>query len=202
VRTAIARLVTIGRTDIENVPVLVTPADQMPWKDLPAGKQGIIGLPLVIALDALRWTRAGTCHTGSAAVADTARTSHLNYDGLNLIATVEFNQRTLDFVLDTGNQVGTQLWERFGKDFAAMVKVRGRPGSARVRQIGGSADRDVIVLPDLQLDVGGKSTTLAKAKLFSRPVGNDRNHGLLGMDVLSQADEVTIDLTSMTLMLR
>jgi hypothetical protein len=68
VRTAIARRIVIGRTQLEHVPFLVTPADQMPWKDWPPGKQGILGLPLAIALDALRWTRTGMCYTGSIAV--------------------------------------------------------------------------------------------------------------------------------------
>ncbi len=202
VRTAIARRVIIGRTRIDDVPVLVTPADQMPWKELPPGKQGMVGLPLVIALDALRWTRAGTCYTGSSAVANTASAANLNYDRLYVIAKVGFDRRMLDLILDTGNQVGTQLWERFGKDFAPMIKERGRPGSAHVRQFGGASDHDIVIIPDVRLNVGGKDTTLAEGQIFSRPVGDDRNHGLLGMDVLSQADEVTIDLRSMTLVLR
>ncbi|MGH9160708.1 MAG: retropepsin-like aspartic protease, partial [Vicinamibacteraceae bacterium] len=67
IRTAIARRIVIGRTQFEHVPVLVTPADGMPWKAWPPGKQGILGLPLFIGLDALRWTHAGMCHTGAAA---------------------------------------------------------------------------------------------------------------------------------------
>ena len=69
VRTAIARRLVVGRTQLEDVPFLVTAADQMPWKELPPGKQGILGLPLAIALEALRWTHTGAWHTGSTAVA-------------------------------------------------------------------------------------------------------------------------------------
>ena len=105
--------------------------------------------------------------------------------------------KTLEFLLDTGNQAGTQLWERFGKDFESLVKERGQ-----VTQIGGATDRDIIVIPGMQLKVGGKDTTVPEGKLFSRPVGDDRFHGLLGMDLLSQATEVTIDFRSMTLTLR
>ncbi|MGH9162964.1 MAG: hypothetical protein ACRD2X_23625, partial [Vicinamibacteraceae bacterium] len=82
-----------------------------------------------------------------------------------------------------------------------LVSERGRKGSARVTQIGGAADRNVVVIPGLQLKVGGKDTTLPEGKLFAKPVGDDRFHGLLGMDVLSQATEVTIDFRSMTLTL-
>ena len=204
VRLAIAKRVTIGRTQLEDVPFLVTPADQMPWKELPPGKQGIAGLPLAIALDALRWTRTGTCHTGSAALRNGSglTPSNLRYDKLHVVTSVEAEGKTLEFLLDTGNQAGTQLWERFGKDFEAVVKERGRPGSVRVTQFGGASERAVVIIPETQLKVGGKDTKLAEGRIFSRPVGDDRFHGLLGMDVLSQAAEVTIDFRSMTLTLR
>jgi hypothetical protein len=48
----------------------------------------------------------------------------------------------------------------------------------------------------------GKDVTLARANIFSKPVGNDQQHGLLGMDLLNQAAEVTLDFRSMTLTLR
>ena len=204
VRTATAGHVVIGGTRFEHVPFLVTAADQMPWKELPAGKQGILGLPLAIALDALRWTRSGNCHTGAAARRNspTAGLPNLHYDGLHVVSQVAVDGKRLEFLLDTGNQAGTQLWERFGKDFAAVVKEHGRKGSTRVTQIGGATDRDITLLPPMRLDVGGKETHLREGKLFSKPVGNERFHGLLGMDVLSQAAEVTIDFRSMRLTLQ
>jgi hypothetical protein len=204
VRTAIARRLVIGRTQLEDVPFLVMPADQMPWKALPPGKQGILGLPLAIALEAVRWTHTGACHTGSITVGASSlpASPNLRYDGLHVVTKVDVGGKTLEFLLDTGNQAGTQLWERFGRDFEPHVKERGRKGSVRVTQIGGATDRDIIVIPGMQLKVGGKDTTLPEGKLFTRPVGDDRFHGLLGMDVLSQATEVTIDFRSMTLTLR
>jgi hypothetical protein len=72
----------------------------------------------------------------------------------------------------------------------------------RVTQIGGANDRETIVIPDVRLSVGGKETALERGNVFSKPVGNDRFHGLLGMDVLSQAHDVTINFRSMTLTLR
>ncbi|HET9833717.1 MAG TPA: pepsin/retropepsin-like aspartic protease family protein [Vicinamibacterales bacterium] len=202
IRTAIAEQVVIGRTRLENVLFLVMPAQQMPWKELAAGRQGILGLPVMVALDALDWKRGGMCRTGLIDDLSRRRPANLRYDGLQVITTVTFGGRELEFVLDTGNQSGTQLWERFGKDFEPLVKERGRPGSARVTQIGGSTDRPVTVIPDVRLDVGGRTTNLPHAQLFSRPVGDDRFHGLLGMDVLSQATDVTIDFRSMKLTLQ
>jgi hypothetical protein len=113
-----------------------------------------------------------------------------------------FDGKALEFVLDTGNQAGTQLWERFGRDFQRAVTEQGAKGTVRVTQIGGATDRDVVTIPDLRLIVGGKDLALTRGNVFSRPVGDDRFHGLLGMDVLSQATEVRIDFRSMTLTLQ
>jgi hypothetical protein len=204
VRVAIAPRMVIGNTEFEEVLFLVTPADQMPWKELPSGKQGILGIPVLIALDTLRWTRAGICHTGPSALSEHrgSEAANLRYDRLQVITQAELSGKVTEFVLDTGNQAGTQLWERFAKDFAAVVKKRGRPGTARITQIGGTRDRDVVVIPDLRLKVGGKNARLSRGNVFSTPVGDERFHGLLGMDVLSQSDDVTIDFRSMRLTLR
>jgi hypothetical protein len=131
-----------------------------------------------------------------------ATPSNLRYDNLHVVTSVEAEGKTLEFLLDTGNQAGTQLWERFRKDFESLVNERGRPGAVRVTQFGGSTERAVVIIPETQLKVGGKDTKLAEGRIFSRPVGDDRFHGLLGMDVLSQAAEVTINFRSMTLPLR
>jgi hypothetical protein len=183
VRLAIAKRVTIGRTQLGDVPFLVTPADQMPWKELPPGKQGIAGLPLAIALDALRWTHTGTCYTGSASLRNgsAAPPSNLRYVNLHLVTSVEAEGKTLEFLLDTGNQAGTQLWERFGRDFESVVKERGRPGSVRVTQFGGASERAVVIIPETQLKVGGKNTTLAEGRVFStgrrRSISRPARHG-------------------------
>ena len=203
-RTAIAHRVVIGRTLLREVSLLVTPADQMPWKEVAPGRQGILGLPLAIALGAIQWNRDGLCRTGSAVLDRRAApdVSHrLRYDRLQVITTVVFDGKPLEFVLDSGNQAGTQLWERFRRDFQRVVAEQGTKGTATVTQIGGGTDRDIVTSPDLRLRVGGKDLALTRGNVFSRPVGDDRFHGLLGMDVLSQATEVRIDFRSMTLTL-
>ena len=203
-RTAVAHRVVIGNTLLREVSLLVTPADQMPWKDEAPGRQGIIGLPLAIALDAVQWNRDGLCRTGSAVLdrrVAPAASNRIRYDRLQIISSVVFDGKALDFVLDTGNQAGTQLWERFGRDFQRVVTEQGAKGTVTVTQIGGAADRDVVTIPDMRLIVGGKDLALTRGNVFSKPVGDDRFHGLLGMDVLSQATEVKIDFRSMTLTL-
>jgi hypothetical protein len=201
VRTAQVGRIVIGQTEMRNAPVLVLPESQPPWNELTPGKQGIIALPVALALQSIHWTKSGTCQTGPAASREATNRSNLAFDQFNLLARVDFEGRPLDFIFDTGNQRETQLWERFARDFPLLLKERGSQGTKRITQIGGSNERDVTVVPDVRLRVGGFETALRSANVFSKPVGNDSYHGNLGMDLLSQAAEVTIDFKSMSLAL-
>ena len=64
-RTAVADRMAIGDAEVRNVPVLVFPDNQPPWNEQARGKRGTIGLPVVLALQGIRWTRDGTCQVGS-----------------------------------------------------------------------------------------------------------------------------------------
>ncbi len=127
---------------------------------------------------------------------------NLYFDGLAMVTRVGFEGRQLDFILDTGNGAGTQLWQSFSNEFSAMVKERGTRGDKRVTQLGGSKYREMVILPELRLRVGGLETILRPANVFTSPVGNEYQHGLLGMDLLSQAAEVSIDFQSMAVWLK
>ena len=84
----------------------------------------------------MRWSRAGVCYTGSAALDHaTAGPANLAYHQLNVIVTVQDDGKPLEFILDTGNQAGTQFWERFGSEFSALVRERGTKSSVRVTQM-------------------------------------------------------------------
>jgi hypothetical protein len=201
-RVTQAERLVIGGTELSGVLMLVFPDSQRPWSELQPGSRGIIGLPVALALERIRWTSRGTCETGSLNRPAPVANGNLAFNGLEPVARVEFDKKLLDFVLDTGNQATSQLWERFGVDFTGLLSERGTRGTIRVNQIGGSSDREVIVLPEVRLRIGGLVTLLRPANVFSRPVGDDRLHGNLGMDLLGQAAEVTLDFQAMELMLR
>jgi Aspartyl protease len=200
-RTAVADRMRIGDAELHNVPVLVFPDSQPPWNEQIPGKRGTIGLPVVIALQAIRWTRDGTCQLGPDPTRTAGIYGNLAFDGVTPLTRVLVSGKPLEFVLDTGNQAGTQLWERFARDFPEMVSL-GSKSTRQVRQIGGSSERRIVAIPELRLQVGGLETVLQPANVFSRPVGNDLQHGNLGLDVLSQAAEVALDFQSMSLNLK
>jgi hypothetical protein len=202
-RTGIADHITIGDAELRHVPVLIFPDTQPPWNELPPGKKGAIGLPLILALQGIQWTKTGTCSVGpdAGSRAGSGVSSNLALDQSTPIIRVEMDSKPLDFVLDTGNQGGFQLWERFGLDFSALTR-SGQRTSTSVEQIGGSANRDVIEIPELRLRVGGFDTLIRPARLFSKPIGTEFQHGNIGMSVLSQASEVRIDFKTMTVSLK
>ena len=200
-RTTVAPRLRIGSTEIRNVPMLLMPDDRPPFNEVPLGLRGIIGLPVALALQTVRWKKPRSCATSFEAPAP-ASARNLAFNGLFPVIRVDGAGRPLAFVLDTGNQAGTQLWEMFHREFEAVIKEQGTKGTVRVTQFGGSNEREVIVLPGVVLGIGGFKTILKPANVFSRPVGDDRWHGNLGMDVLSQANEVTIDFRSMSLTMK
>jgi hypothetical protein len=93
------------------------------------------------------------------------------------------------------------LWERFARDFPDAMKA-GRKSTRQVHQIGGSAEQQVVAIPELRLRVGGFDGVLQPANVFASPIGNDRQHGNLGLDVLSQAAGVLIDFAAMSVTVR
>jgi len=202
VRTAVADRVTIGATELRHVLMLVFPDSQPPWNEWQPGQRGLVGLPIALALQNIRWTSRGTCETGPLRSRARDSEGNLMFNGLAPVIRVAFDGRPLSFYLDTGNMAQSQLWSRFAEDFAALVAEQGKAGSVSLTQIGGSNEHDTIVLREVRMRVGGFDTLLRPANIFFPPVGDTYSHGNLGMDLLSQASEVTIDFQSMVVILR
>lgn len=200
-RTAVAERLSIGRAELRNVAFLVIPDSQPPVDRLPPTERGLIGLPVVLALKTFRWSGDGTFEVGFRSRLGSGGNPNLCFDGLVTLTRARFEGKDLDFIFDTGNGAGTQLWARFAKDFSALLKEHGSRGVKRVTQFGGSNEREVTMLPEVRLQVGGLDVALRPANIFSPPVGNDLQHGLLGMDLLSQARRVTVDFEALRLTL-
>lgn len=201
IHSTVVPQLAIGNVQLRNVPFVIMPDSQQPWDEWPSGRKGIIGLPVAIALQAIAWKSDGTFEIGFAPKRPANRKMNLCFDAMNPITRAQFQGRDLDLILDTGNTAGTQLWPRFATDFAAMVKQEGTKSTKQINQVGGSSIRETTLLPEISLRVGGLETKLQPATIFSRPVGDHIHHGLLGMDMLSQAREVRIDFRAMTLQL-
>ena len=198
VRTAFVSELAIGDVRIHNVSFIVLPDSLGSTNNPPSGH---IGIPLILALKSIQWKADGTVEIGSMSADDKNTESNLSFDGLNLVTRVKFQGKGLDFILDTGNHTGTQLWPYFGQVFSDFVSRRGTRSTQSITEIGGSHELEVILLPAMPLIVGGMNVVLLHPAVFSEPVGDDLHDGLLGMDGFGQAKKVRIDFPSMTLKL-
>jgi hypothetical protein len=158
VRTAVADELAIGDVHIRNAGFLVLPDTQEPMSDWQPGERGVIGLPLVIALQLIDWRSDGRFQIRGPH-GPTNGKQNLCFDGFYLVTRTKFHEQDsggtdLDFVLDTGDQSNTQLWRRFGAEFAYLLKKRGMPRRERITTVGGSNVRETVRLPELLLQVG------------------------------------------------
>lgn len=199
-KTAVIDRVRVGNVELKNVPFLVEPDSQPPMDGLKPGRKGLVGFPVALALKAIAWKSDGTFEIGFPEVKGTVAQNNLCIDGSDPVTRVIFDGKALNFIFDTGNGSGTQLWPRFSEEFPALIK-GGLKGKRQVTQVGGSNELDVIVLPTIQLRLGGLDTSLKDVPVFSKPVGDSFHYGLLGLDLITQAHEVRLDFRSMTLQL-
>ena len=173
--------------------------DNRPPNEAP--RRGAIGLPAVLAVGGIRVMKGQFCQLDPNPKRLPSSDANLAFDGMTPVARVRYAGEPLDVVIDTGNQGGTQLWDRFMVDFPDLVG-SGTKSTKRITQIGGSADREIVILPELQIMIGGFAGVLKPANVFMKPVGDNNMHGNIGLDVLMEAQEIVLDFRTMTLTLR
>lgn len=199
-RTAVAGQLTVGNVRLRHVVFLVARDDQQPFVDLPSGERGVLGLPVLLALQTMRWSADGTFESGFRSARSSVRKSNLCFEGADAVTETGFRQSKLNLHLDTGASE-TVLFPKFAEEFASVVSESGKKDSKQVTGVGDSVEVDAVSLPLLTLRIGGFDATLRPAQVLLKQVGSRWLHGRLGLDLLSQARVVTIDFRSMTLAL-
>jgi predicted aspartyl protease len=200
VRIAVADQLTVGNIRLRHVSFFVVRDDQQPFIDLPSGERGVLGLPVLLAFQTLRWKQEGTFEIGFAPGSRKGTKPNLCFEGSNLIFEGEFRQSHINMFLDTG-ATRTRVLPLFAKEFATFINEFGRKGSDRVTGVSGSLEVDVITLPELALRISGFAAVLAPAQVLLKDTTSDSRwwHIWGGLDLLNQARVVTVDLKSMRL---
>jgi tetratricopeptide (TPR) repeat protein len=202
-RVAVANTFTLGEIRLANVAFYVLPDKQPPFDRLTPGRQGILGIPVILALETLRWNpRNHTFECGFPSRGQDLRHSNISFDGASPLTEVRFRSKLLEFSLDTGAQ-NTDLYPSFAKDFAGLLSAEGKKQSRQLTGVDGSASFDSVLLPSVTLGVGAHDVVLKPAHvLLVQHNGNSAWYfGNLGIDLLNQANTVTLDLQAMTLTL-
>ena len=198
-RIAMADRLTLGTVEFRHVLFFVVGDDQQPFVSLAEGERGVIGFPVLFALEKLRWNKTGEFETGFASRPAKAGKPNMYFDGMRMFVRAEFTQGKLNMFIDSGANT-SRLVPRFASDYPAFVQQFGVKGSDRVTGVSGSVEVDVMTLPELKLNVRGSEATLSAVPVLMKDTADDMDqcHAWIGMDLLSRVDSVTIDFKAMS----
>jgi predicted aspartyl protease len=196
-RTAVARRLTIGGYQFENVSFAVFPDGQEPWSTLPEGERGILGVPLLIGLQSLRWRVEGTLEIGSRPTSRQSAEPNLMFDDDHLVATATVAGRPMRATVDTGAET-TDLYAAFARQFADLVRA-GTRSTTELKGVGTTVTYESIEVPEVTFVIGGGSAALRPAPVVLRDIGAAGCVGNLGLDLLTQTGAFSVDFSSMRL---
>jgi hypothetical protein len=201
-RIALAKSFALGGIELSNVAFLVATNEQQPFADMEPGQRGLIGLPVLLALGSVTWTREGVFKADRSPMPANLPAANICFDDLNVITQARFEQYALPFVLDTGAET-TDLWPKFADVARDLIRKSGTHKLHTVTGTGGSQKFEVTSVPRVILELGGESVTLQPAHILETQQRTDSKwfYGNLGIDLLRQAQNVTIDFRTMTLAL-
>jgi predicted aspartyl protease len=203
-RIAVVNDLAVGGMHFAHVVFTVAPDTNPPFDGLPAGKRGIIGMPVLLAMKTQRWNAAK--HTFEfnfvTPVAGLPAPPNLALEQTSTFVKVSCKNTPLLMSLDTGAQ-HTYLYPSFTTAFPTVVAA-GKKETKTVTGVGGSSDFDSVLLDTVTLTVGGHEVTLKPAHVLAKnntPV-SAWFAGNVGMDLLNQSTTTTIDWSLMTLSLQ
>jgi len=196
-RTVVAPGVTVGDIHFRNVSFAVFRDDQEPWSLLPVGRRGLIGMPILLGLRTLRWSREATLEIGKKSAPANPERSNLFFDDDHLVVSGDLGRNRILATLDTGAET-TDLYEKFAKEFALLIAA-GKRDTSEVRGVGHAESFDSITIPELKFHLGGLEVALSPAHVLLKQIGAKCCIGNFGMDLLKQGSAFTIDFGAMRL---
>ena len=202
VRTAVAKELVIGDTRFRDVSFVVLP-NQEPWTSMPVGRGGIIGVPVILALGRVEWSRDTWRLGGRSDTADRAP-RNVVFSGNHLIVDMRVSGRQVFGALDTGAET-TDLNSNFADAFAELIRQSGVRGARDITGLGGTETIDAVTLPEVVFEIGVARHTLRPAHVTlqrTAAVGGNCCIGNLGLDLLTQNGFLAMDFGAMTLRIR
>lgn len=195
-RTAVAQEVVVGEIHLKNVSFAIFADDREPWSDLPPGRRGIIGMPILLAFRTLRWAPEGALEIGGKAARLEVRKSNLIFDDDHLAVSVGVQGGKGLAALDTG-ALSTDLYQTLTIQFPSLME-SSKKESREVRGVGGAETYDSLIIPELTFELGGLETVLRPAHVLLNRSARSYM-GNFGMDLLRQARAFKVDFAAMTL---
>jgi len=196
-RVAIAKEVDIGGTRFRNVSFAVIEGTG-PTAGVDAG---IVGMPILLALGAIRWSPDGAVEVGSPA--SRVRTdANLVFDRNRLLLRTRVFGRDVLTTFDTGAST-TDLNANFASTFPQAVQ-GAKKGTTDITGVGGTQTFDSLEIPEVIFGIGPAEVLLRPATVTLQRIGvigGECCVGNAGQDLLKQAAGFAIDFSAMSLQL-
>ncbi len=201
-RVAVANELSIGTFRLNHVAFLVFSDNQPPFNQLPPGSRGVIGLPVLLALERFGWQADKTFGINSKSSSSSLSQPNLCFHEHGALALIQFEDHNLTLRLDTGADT-TDLYPPFAELFPELIRTASKTESYKMEGVGGAKNMNAAILESLRLSIGGFPVTLKPANvLLTRTTESSRYlQGNLGMDLLQQAHKATFDFKKMMLTL-
>jgi predicted aspartyl protease len=196
-RTAIAQEVGIGAMRFRNVSFAVLEATG-PLRDVEAG---IIGMPILLAIGSIRWSKDGTVEIGSARTHKMS--PNLVFDRDHLLLRSNVLNREVLTTLDTGASA-TDLNANFTTLFPDVVEGTGKKSTLDSTGVAGTRSFDAIVMREVIFHIAATDVRLAPANVTLQRIagmGGECCIGNAGHDLLTQGLSFSIDFAAMTLLI-
>ncbi len=202
-RIAVADELAIGSIRIKHVAFLVLPDDQPPFNEQSPGSRGLIGIPVLLAFSRFVWRADRTFEIGPEASHKRVPHAGLCFDGNHPLVQLEYDNRPLDFALDTG-ATNTDLYPPFASAFPELIRSATKTDSYKMEGVGGAKYMEAATLESLKFSIGGFPATLKSVGVLLKPTTDASRFfaGNLGIDLLQQARQTTFDFKAMTLTLQ
>ena len=187
---AIAKRLVIGDLVVKNAVFLVLNDEDMSFPSANFYPNGIIGFPIIEALEELRFTANNSIivpkepiHYGAA---------NLALDGLMPIIKVEYNDKDLRFNFDTGARK-TALYNLFYTSFKDEVESNYKLESFNAASAGGAMQFEGFKIDSIEFSVDKEKAWLKNIQLHKNEIDSKSNmHGNFGQDFIKQFDEMIL----------
>lgn len=193
---AIVPALAVGDTRLKNAPFWVVDDARL---DVP----GLLGIDVLLKFRTIRWNSSGVVEIGFPARPLDGREANMYFeDAYPIVQATSHGQDGLTFYLDTGF-TDTHFFVPFAARLLDVVSTSGRQSMYEMSGEAGSSKLKDLVVPKITLHVGGMDVSLRNAVVLleKAPAVNDWHHGRIGIDLLNQAERVTLDFQAMRLTL-
>jgi hypothetical protein len=203
IQVAVAKSLTVGSMRLRDVAFGVLPDTQPPFNELAEEKRGLLGIPILLAMRTVSWSKDGTFTLGNSSRPFNLQTATLAFEESFPVTRAYFHGTGIEMTVDSGAQK-TVLNPPFAAAFPDLLKSIGKPEIHKLTGVGGSASYEAFLLPSLDLQIGGRTVTFKNAHVLTQESSDTSKWaaGNLGIDLLNEADLVTFDFGAMTLNLR